>query len=102
MKNKKGFDLAISTLILLVLGIFVLIGFILILTMGWGNFKEMVFGISGSEMANAQKVCELQCDLDNKYDFCCVNKTIESKGYSCDSEDLKGNCQINCEGVCNG
>ena len=100
MKNKSGMELAVSTLILLVLGILILIGFIVILTMGWDNFKTNIIGISGSETSQMQKLCEIQCDLDNTYDFCCSEKIIDKETYYCNDSLLDVGCKINCEGVC--
>jgi hypothetical protein len=100
MKTKKGIELAVSTLILFVLGILILIGFITVLTMGWDNFKEIFTGISGSEISRMQNLCEVQCNLDNSYDFCCVEKIVEEVNYTCNSDLLRGDCSITCEGVC--
>jgi hypothetical protein len=97
IKDKRGLQLAISTLVLMVLGILVLIGLISILIMGWGDFKTQIKVILGSDMAKAQKNCELQCNLENYYDYCCETKSMNGEGYTC-LELLNKDCS--CEGLC--
>ncbi len=96
MKNKKGLELAISTIILMILGIAVLIGLIAILVMGWDNFKTQIGAILGSEISQARKSCEVQCELENSYDYCCE---IKDAGVSCQDDLLKGNCVLDCSEV---
>ena len=96
MKNKKGMQLAISTLILLILGIIVLIGLVTILVMGWGDFKDNIKLFLGSETASARKQCKIQCGLDNDFDYCCENKIIESEGHTCKEDILKTDCVLDC------
>ncbi len=96
MKNKKGVELAISTIILLILGILVLIGLVSILVMGWGNFKMYMGAILGSDTAQAQKLCKIQCSLDNNYDYCCEEKAVKKETYTCKDEILKGDCSMDC------
>ena len=97
MKNKRGMQLAISTLILLVLGILVLIGLIAMLVMGWGDFKTQIGVILGSDTAQAQKNCKIQCQLENNYDYCCEEKGVEDNMIiTCQDESLKTDCRIDC------
>ena len=95
--NKKGMQLAISTLILIILGILVLIGLIGILIMGWGDFKTQIKVILGSDMSKAQKNCEIQCSLENYYDYCCEEKLMNGEKYTCQSLSNK---DCSCEGRC--
>tara|TARA_Y100000310_G_C20665959_1_gene807486 strand:+ start:166 stop:471 length:306 start_codon:yes stop_codon:yes gene_type:complete len=99
MKSKKGMQLAISTLILLILGIIVLIGLVTVLVMGWGDFKTQIKMFLGSETASAQKQCKIQCGLDNNYDYCCEDKEIDGVGSTCQSEILKTECVLDCSAV---
>ena len=99
IEDKKGLQLAISTLILMILGILVLIGLISILVMGWGDFKDQIKIILGSDVAKDKKNCELQCELDNVYDFCCGEKSIKGEKYTCQDELLKTKCTMDCPAV---
>jgi len=100
MKNKRGIQLAISTIILMILGLAVLIGLIMILVMGWNDFKTQIGAILGSDVAQAQKDCKVQCSLENNYDFCCESKEIKGEIYTCPDDLLKGDCSLDCSGVC--
>jgi hypothetical protein len=77
-KNKRGQDLSIGTLILIVLGIIVLVLLILGFTMGWDNLwgKINIFGGSTtrSDVVNA---CKLAASSQDTYTFC--SKTFEIK-----------------------
>tara|TARA_Y100000034_G_scaffold125376_1_gene174810 strand:+ start:212 stop:517 length:306 start_codon:yes stop_codon:yes gene_type:complete len=99
MKNKRGLQLAISTIILLILGIIILVGLVTILVMGWGNFKTQIGAILGSETSQARKTCKIQCGLDNNYDYCCEDKEIDGVGSTCQSEILKTECVLDCSAV---
>lgn len=99
IKNKKGLELAVSTLILMVLGILVLIGLITILIMGWGDFKDNLGAIMGSEVAQARKNCQIQCGLENDYDYCCEKKLLEEIEPTCQNEILMGDCRLDCREV---
>ena len=98
VEDKRGLEMAISTLVLLVLGIFLLIGLITILIMGWDDFKLNVSAIMGSDAAKAEKTCKLQCGLENNYDFCCDIKKIKGEEYNC--KDFSAvECDIKCSDV---
>tara|TARA_Y100000310_G_C20625524_1_gene785657 strand:+ start:215 stop:541 length:327 start_codon:yes stop_codon:yes gene_type:complete len=95
IKDKKGLQLAISTIILMILGIVVLIGLITILVMGWDNFKMYTGSILGSSTQQARKVCKIQCGLENTYDYCCEDKEIGN----CTTEILQTDCSLDCKDV---
>ena len=95
MKDKKSIQLAISTLILIILGIFVLIGLIFILVLGWDNFKMNISAILGSEVQQSRKLCKIQCGLESDYDYCCGDK----EGMKCNDEILKTDCELDCSEV---
>jgi hypothetical protein len=99
IKDKRGVQLAISTLILIILGIIILIGLITILVMGWGNFKAQIQTILGSENSKIRRDCEIQCELGNSYDYCCEEKSVGDEEKTC-LELLNEDCS--CEGRCEG
>ena len=98
--NKRGFELAISTLVLLILGMLILIALVLVLTGVFEKFISAIRGYSGSEVDNLNKLCQSQCDLDNKYSFCCEMKKLGKEDITCLDSRIKAECDINCEGVC--
>ena len=103
IKDKKGMELSITTIILLVLGILVLIGLILAVSMGWDNFKTQIGAILGSDVAQARKTCDVQCSLDNSYDYCCGEKEVNDDLLTCSDSLLDVDCEIDCSVVsCGG
>ncbi len=99
MVNKKGFELAISTIIILVLAIIILVALVIGFTIGFQKFWEGIKGVSGSESDNIAKMCRSQCDLENKNSFCCENKTLNGGKIKCSDGSLGIDCNINCDDV---
>jgi len=69
--NKKGQDLSIGTLILIVLGIVVLVLLILGFTMGWNNLWDRIniFG-GGATIGNVATACTNAVTTNDKFSFC--------------------------------
>ena len=89
--NKKGQDLSIGTLILIVLGIVVLVLLILGFSLGWENLWEKIniFG-GGSSIGEVVTRCNLDVNTQNTYDYCQDFKKVKIEGKT---EYL--NCQDN-------
>ncbi len=71
MKNKRGQDLSIGTLILIVLGVIVLVLLILGFSIGWSNLWEKIniFGASSS-LGDVVTACNLAVNSQNTFDYC--------------------------------
>ena len=71
MVNKRGQDLSIGTLILIVLGIIVLVLLILGFSMGWSNLWEKI-GIFGgtSSVGDVVTACKLAVTSQDSYAVC--------------------------------
>ena len=100
MKDKRGLELTINTMILIVLGVLILIALILAFTGAWGKFVNTIRGYSGSEIDNLTKLCQSQCDLDNKNSYCCEEKNLKEEKITCQDERLYHECEINCQDIC--
>jgi hypothetical protein len=100
--DKRGFQLAISTIVLMVLAVLILIGLISMLTMGWDRFIQVAFGYVPSEQQISINFCEEQCTFGQEVDFCCGEKQISDKeGDVALCLDLGVECpEISCGGVC--
>jgi len=81
IKNKKGQDLSIGTLILIVLGIVVLVLLILGFSIGWQNLWEKIniFG-GGSSIGDVAIACGLSATQDNQYGYCQDFKKVKVAG----------------------
>lgn len=103
--NKRGIELAISTIILLILGVFVLVGIILMLSGQWKNFTDTISQYWISDVEITRKACELACSTERVYDFCCIKRkaTFEKikESITCQDNRLGLECdKVNCEGMC--
>ena len=98
--DKRGFELAISTLVVIVLGMLVLLALVLAGAGGFGKFWQAIQGYSGSDIDNLSKICKSQCDLENKNSYCCEEKLLGKEKITCLDKRLNVDCNINCEGVC--
>jgi len=102
MLNKKGQDLSIGTLILIVLGIVVLVLLILGFSLGWGNLWEKIniFG-GGSSIGEVATRCKLNIDTQNTYDFCQDFKKVKVGGkteyLNCQDNRLNLDSALNCD-----
>jgi len=87
--NKRGFELAISTIILLILAVFVLVIFVLFLTMGSNNFRDTLKGyFSYSNVDSVISSCNLAVDTNMPYKYCCEKNNLR---YYLNGEKMKGN-----------
>ena len=100
MKDKKGLEMTIGTLIVLVLAVLVLITLITAFTIGWERFWETIGGYFGNEMDNLSRLCQNQCNLNQENSFCCEEKNLGEEKITCSDERLSVDCNINCENIC--
>jgi len=70
IKDKRGAELAISTIILLVIGIIVLIGIVSILVMGWDDFSTAIGAAFGDDLSKAKRNCIVACAAGNVETYC--------------------------------
>mgnify|MGYP001569372372 CR=1 FL=1 len=104
MKNSKGMEMAISTLILIVIGILVLVGIAYALLGGFKSFKEGTKPFVDTSTSSAIKnACGIACDNNDKLTFCCKEYDIDNGKIKCNDSRLEINCQLSCEDYnCNG
>lgn len=84
MKNKRGQGLTTTTIILLVLGIFILVMLIVGFTMGWSQFGEW---LSTDNVQTIVTQCEIACSSNSIYEFCSKPRTLKAEG-----EEIPGTC----------
>ena len=112
MMDKKGLELAINTIIILILAMAVLIALVLFFTGGFSSFYEKIKGYSSySNVDSVVSGCNIFVDTNSQYSYCCEKKTVKyySEGekdegeFSCielSNQDFgKDVRKLNCEGV---
>jgi len=102
--NRKAMQLAISTIILLVIGVVILIAIIVAVTGGFDRLKGTTEPFTNTAEAIAVKdSCVMACENNVKISYCCDEREIDGNSIKCDDPRLDiQNCEITCEaGACN-
>jgi len=74
MQNKKGEGMAVSTIILIVLGLFILVILALGFMFGW---KTLLFWVKPeSNVDQISAACEVACITQSSYSFCSLERKI--------------------------
>lgn len=102
MKNKKGAETAISTIVVVILAVLVLIVVVVGFTMGWSNlWKQInVFAPAAESIDAVVTKCDALCLSNQKYSYCCDKQKVKDIGDS-SCIDLKEteNLPITCESI---
>jgi hypothetical protein len=70
--NKKGAEMTVGTIVVIILALVVLVILIYGFTMGWGNLWQNILGLGGGKV-NVQTViqsCQVQCTTGSQYEYC--------------------------------
>ncbi len=98
--NSRGFDIAITTIILIVIGIAVLIGLIFFVKGGFSFFKSGTDPILQTQSLEAtRQACELVCRSGNEVAFCCQSIEMNNQKVLCTDELLNVDCELSCAAV---
>jgi len=101
MKNKKGAEMTIGTIIIIILALVVLVVLIYGFSTGWSNLWEKinVFGGGKTNVQTIVQACQLACTTNSQYDYCTktskVTFTIDKK----DTVGIARNGKYNCKGL---
>ena len=94
--DKKGAEMTIGTIVMIILALVVLVVIIYGFTTGWSNLWQNIIGFGGGKV-NVQTVvssCQLACSTNGVYDYCTkernVVETEDSKGVSMKCFELEG------------
>jgi len=82
--NKKGAEMTIGTIIIIILALVVLVVLVYGFTTGWGNLWEKMTAFGGNKV-NVQSViqsCNLACSTNAQYDFCTLERDVNYMGAS--------------------
>jgi len=72
--DKRGQGMSVSTLILIILGIFILVVLILGFVLGW---SKLAFWIkSDNNSGDIANKCEYACGIQSQYDFCVASTKL--------------------------
>ncbi|MEK6846721.1 MAG: DUF4377 domain-containing protein [Nanoarchaeota archaeon] len=99
MFDKKGLELAISTIVIIVISLAVLIGLIFLIKNGFVSFDEGTDPfLRASGASAAREACGIACRAEDENTFCCESLSIGGEEVFCSDSRLGVDCAINCEG----
>ena len=81
MKKKRGMEMAVSTIILIVLGVLVLVGLLFLLTTQttfFSNFLATIF--SKTNVDQVVGSCNSLASTNSVYSYCCEEKEVKLGG----------------------
>ena len=79
--NKKGAEMTIGTIVMIILALVVLVVIIYGFSTGWSNLWENIIGFGGGKV-NVQTVvqsCQIACTTQGTYDWCKDRKVLFSE-----------------------
>jgi len=107
--NKKGLEMAIGTIVIIVLALVLLASSLYILTRAKGEFAQTIksyFTKTNVDLIKSQ--CNRLAESEASYEYCCVDREVklerEKKFMNCleAGEEIWGEdiVKLNCEGIC--
>ena len=79
LKNKKGSEMTIGTIVIIVLALIVLVVLVLGFTGGWGNLWGRITSFfGGPNIDSVVQACEMACTTKAKYDYCERVRTVKA------------------------
>jgi hypothetical protein len=98
--NHKGLEMAISTLIIIILAIALLVGLIIAVKGGFSSFKKSTDPFYQSTQAGAIKqACELACTGEDTLTYCCTKFNLDTSKILCTDPKLGVSCKLSCAAV---
>jgi hypothetical protein len=98
--NSRGFDIAITTIVLIIIAVAVLIGLIFFVKNGFGFFKAGTEPLLKTQNVEASRqACELVCRSGNSRAFCCDAISQNSEEIFCNDPTLNVDCSLDCSKI---
>lgn len=88
MRGKKGFELALNTIILIVLGMMVLIALLYMLNVQTGFLSSFIKSSGKSNVDVVVEACNSLASNQQAYSYCCENREVVLK----DKTKINGAC----------
>jgi len=95
LNNKKGAEMAIGTLVVIVLAIIVLVVIALGFGMGWSNLWSKMTGFfSPANVDSTKQACSYACTTNAQYDFCQLKREVTFLDVNNKKDKLSSTCEI--------
>ena len=100
LMKRRGFEIAISTIVLLVIGIAVLIALFLLVREGIISFGRGTDPLlRSSAVSGFREACNIACNAEDKLTFCCQELTVDELTLKCFDSRLEVDCALDCSAV---
>jgi hypothetical protein len=98
--DSRGFDIAITTIVLIIIGVAVLIGLVFFIKGGFGFLKSGTEPILKTQnLEGTRQACGLLCRTENKVAFCCEPISLNGDNVFCEDDRINVACNIDCSSV---
>ena len=98
--KRKGFEIAISTVVIIVISIILLAGLIFLFTNGFNLWTTSIEPISDSaNMGAVKEACNLACSIEDEITFCCNKFSLNDNLILCTNSSLGIDCLMSCSEV---
>jgi len=95
--NKKAFQIAMSTLVVIILAVVVLAAIIFAVKGGFKDLGGATDPFTDTATATAIKTaCQSACDNSVKITYCCSEYAIDDKTVKCTNPGLGVTCNLDC------
>lgn len=92
--------MAISTLIIIVLGIALLIGLLIAVKGGFSSFKKTTDPLyQTTQAASVKQACDIACTAEDTLTYCCKKFDIDKIQVMCTDPKLGISCGLSCAAV---
>jgi hypothetical protein len=98
--NKKGSEMTIGTIIVIVLALLVLVILIFGFSMGWSNLWENIkqfFMPTQSNLQTVVRACEAACASNGRYDYCVAKRDVKFEKDSTLPGVTDGKAKLSCK-----
>jgi len=81
MNNKRGQNLTLGTILLIILGLAVLVMLVYGFSVGWGNLFDRITQFTGgsSNIDSVNQACEIACSTQDQYTFCDLTRNVRAE-----------------------
>ena len=104
LSNRSGFELAMSTLVIIILSIAVLVVLLITFTGGWKKLWGNAEQLTPSDLEVIKSACVNACNSEMGIDFCCRQREAvvgnNKIKINCTDYRLNVDCNIKCTDQC--
>jgi hypothetical protein len=99
-RNRNGMSMIVGTAMVLIISALVLLLLVMLLRDNFSIFDKRTESLlDTSAVAVAQQACNLACESESRFSYCCIKHEINEIDYNCEDKEIDISCGIDCEGL---